>query len=119
MAREENGFGTIKSFYFPHMREHDPQGLAVDESQLAKGELGIGSLKSRKKVMRNIAAMSGRLAALTTVSNRAKYIEPPLRKIESVSTQLKLASSEHKTLKPTPDFSIATSTKLGQEQKQY
>ncbi|MDO4642215.1 MAG: hypothetical protein Q4A74_00060 [Cardiobacteriaceae bacterium] len=104
---EENGFGTIKEFYFPHMREHDPQGLAnlFDESQLAKGELGIGSLKSRKKgdeeYSRDVWKVLG---TYFDGINRAKYIEPSLRKIESVSTQLKLASAEHKNFEAYAGF---------------
>lgn len=104
---EENGFGTIKEFYFPHMREHDPQGLAnlFDESQLAKGELGIGSLKSRKKgdeeYSRDVWKVLG---TYFDGINRAKYIEPALRKIENVSTQLKLASSEHKNFEAYAGF---------------
>lgn len=104
---EENGFGTIKEFYFPHMREHDPKGLAnlFDESQLAKGELGIGSLKSRKKgdeeYSRDVWKVLG---TYFDGINRAKYIEPALRKIENVSTQLKLASSEHKNFEAYAGF---------------
>ena len=104
---EENGFGTIKEFYFPHMRENDPKGLAnlFDENQLAKGELGIGSLKSRKKgdeeYSRDVWKVLG---TYFDGINRAKYIEPPLRKIESVSTQLKLASSEHKNFEAYAGF---------------
>jgi hypothetical protein len=104
---EENGFGTVKEFYFPHMRENDPKGLAnlFDENQLAKGELGIGSLKSRKKgdeeYSRDVWKVLG---TYFDGINRAKYIEPPLRKIESVSTQLKLASAEHKNFEAYAGF---------------
>lgn len=104
---EENGFGTVKEFYFPHMRENDPKGLAnlFDESQIAKGDLGIGSLKSRKKgdeeYSRDVWKVLG---TYFDGINRAKYIEPPLRKIESVSTQLKLASAEHKNFEAYAGF---------------
>ena len=104
---EKNGFGTVEEFYFPHMRENDPKGLAnlFDENQLAKGELGIGSLKSRKKgdeeYSRDVWKVLG---TYFDGINRAKYIEPPLRKIESVSTQLKLASTEHKNFEAYAGF---------------
>lgn len=104
---KENGHGTIEDFYFPHMRENDPKGLAnlFDENQLAKGELGIGSLKSRKKgdeeYSRDVWKVLG---TYFDGINRAKYIEPPLRKIESVSTQLKLASTEHKNFEAYAGF---------------
>lgn len=96
---KENGYGTINDFYFPHMRENDPKGLAnlFDESQLAKGELGIGSLKSRKKGGEEYSKDVWKvLGDYFNGINQAKNIEPSLRKIESVSTQLKLASAEHK-----------------------
>ena len=104
---KENGYGTINDFYFPHMRENDPKGLAnlFDESQLAKGDLGIGSLKSRKKgdeeYSRDVWKVLG---TYFDGINRAKNIEPSLRKIESVSTQLKLASAEHKNFEAYAGF---------------
>lgn len=104
---KENGYGTINDFYFPHMRENDPKGLAnlFDENQLAKGELGIGSLKSRKKgdeeYSRDVWKVLG---TYFDGINRAKNIEPSLRKIESVSTQLKLASAEHKNFEAYAGF---------------
>lgn len=96
---KENGYGTINDFYFPHMKENDPKGLAnmFDESQLAKGELGIGSLKSRKKGGEEYSKdVWNVLSTYFDGINRAKNIEPALRKIENVSTQLKLAADEHK-----------------------
>ena len=104
---KENGYGTINDFYFPHMRENDPKGLAnlFDESQLAKGELGIGSLKSRKKGGEEYSKdVWNVLSTYFDGINRAKNIEPSLRKIESVSTQLKLASAEHKNFEAYAGF---------------
>ena len=104
---KENGYGTINDFYFPHMRENDPKGLAnlFDESQLAKGELGIGSLKSRKKGGEEYSKDVWKvLGDYFNGINQAKNIEPSLRKIESVSTQLKLASSEHKNFEAYAGF---------------
>lgn len=104
---KENGYGTVSEFYFPHMRDNDPKGLAnlFDENQLAKGELGIGSLKSRKKgdeeYSRDVWKVLG---TYFDGINRAKNIEPSLRKIESVSTQLKLASAEHKNFEAYAGF---------------
>ena len=104
---KENGYGTINDFYFPHMRENDPKGLAnlFDESQLAKGELGIGSLKSRKKGDEEYSKDVWKvLGDYFNGINQAKNIEPSLRKIESVSTQLKLASAEHKNFEAYAGF---------------
>lgn len=104
---KENGYGTINDFYFPHMRENDPKGLAnlFDESQLAKGELGIGSLKSRKKGGEEYSKDVWKvLGDYFNGINQAKNIEPSLRKIESVSTQLKLAAAEHKNFKAYAGF---------------
>lgn len=104
---KENGYGTINDFYFPHMRENDPNGLAnlFDESQLAKGELGIGSLKSRKKGDEEYSKDVWKvLGDYFNGINQAKNIEPSLRKIESVSTQLKLASAEHKNFEAYAGF---------------
>lgn len=104
---KENGYGTINDFYFPHMRENDPKGLAnlFDENQLAKGELGIGSLKSRKKGGEEYSKdVWNVLSTYFDGINRAKNIEPSLRKIESVSTQLKLASAEHKNFEAYAGF---------------
>lgn len=104
---KENGYGTINDFYFPHMRENDPKGLAnlFDESQLAKGELGIGSLKSRKKGGEEYSKDVWKvLGDYFNGINQAKNIEPSLRKIESVSTQLKLASAEHKNFEAYAGF---------------
>lgn len=104
---KENGYGTINDFYFPHMRENDPKGLAnlFDESQIAKGELGIGSLKSRKKGGEEYSKDVWKvLGDYFNGINQAKNIEPSLRKIESVSTQLKLASSEHKNFEAYASF---------------
>ena len=104
---KENGYGTVGEFYFPHMRDNDPKGLAnlFDEKQLAKGELGIGSLKSRKKGGEEYSKdVWNVLSTYFDGINRAKNIEPSLRKIESVSTQLKLASSEHKNFEAYAGF---------------
>lgn len=104
---KENGYGTINDFYFPHMRENDSRGLAnlFDESQLAKGELGIGSLKSRKKGGEEYSKDVWKvLGDYFNGINQAKNIEPSLRKIESVSTQLKLASAEHKNFEAYAGF---------------
>lgn len=104
---KENGYGTVSEFYFPHMRDNDPKGLAnlFDENQLAKGELGIGSLKSRKKGGEEYSKdVWNVLSTYFDGINRAKNIEPSLRKIESVSTQLKLASSEHKNFEAYAGF---------------
>lgn len=104
---KENGYGAINDFYFPHMRENDPKGLAnlFDENQLAKGELGIGSLKSRKKGGEEYSKDVWKvLGDYFNGINQAKNIEPSLRKIESVSTQLKLASSEHKNFEAYAGF---------------
>lgn len=104
---KENGYGTIDDFYFPHMRENDPKGLAnlFDENQLAKGELGIGSLKSRKKGGEEYSKDVWKvLGDYFNGINQAKNIEPSLRKIESVSTQLKLASAEHKNFEAYAGF---------------
>lgn len=104
---KENGYGTVSEFYFPHMRDNDPKGLAnlFDESQLAKGELGIGSLKSRKKGGEEYSKdVWNVLSTYFDGINRAKNIEPSLRKIESVSAQLKLASSEHKNFEAYAGF---------------
>nr|DAF21505.1 MAG TPA: MAEBL protein [Caudoviricetes sp.] len=104
---KENGYGTVSEFYFPHMRENDPKGLAnlFDENQLAKGELGIGSLKSRKKGGEEYSKdVWNVLSTYFDGINRAKNIEPSLRKIESVSTQLKLASAEHKNFEAYAGF---------------
>lgn len=104
---KENGYGTINDFYFPHMRENDPKGLAnlFDENQLAKGELGIGSLKSRKKGDEEYSKDVWKvLGDYFNGINQAKNIEPSLRKIESVSTQLKLASAEHKNFEAYAGF---------------
>lgn len=104
---KENGYGTINDFYFPHMRENDPKGLAnlFDESQLAKGELGIGSLKSRKKGGEEYSKDVWKvLGDYFNGINQAKNIEPSLRKIESVSTQLKLASAENKNFEAYAGF---------------
>lgn len=104
---KENGYGTINDFYFPHMRENDPKGLAnlFDENQLAKGELGIGSLKSRKKGGEEYSKDVWKvLGDYFNGINQAKNIEPSLRKIESVSTQLKLASAEHKNFEAYAGF---------------
>lgn len=104
---KENGYGTISDFYFPHMRENDPKGLAnlFDENQLAKGELGIGSLKSRKKGGEEYSKDVWKvLGDYFNGINQAKNIEPSLRKIESVSTQLKLASAEHKNFEAYAGF---------------
>lgn len=104
---KENGYGTVNEFYFPHMRENDPKGLAnlFDESQLAKGELGIGSLKSRKKGDEEYSKDVWKvLGDYFNGINQAKNIEPSLRKIESVSTQLKLASAEHKNFEAYAGF---------------
>ena len=104
---KENGYGTVSEFYFPHMRDNDPKGLAnlFDESQLAKGELGIGSLKSRKKGGEEYSKdVWNVLSTYFDGINRAKNIEPSLRKIESVSTQLKLASAEHKNFEAYAGF---------------
>jgi len=104
---KESGYGTINDFYFPHMRENDPKGLAnlFDESQLAKGELGIGSLKSRKKGGEEYSKDVWKvLGDYFNGINQAKNIEPSLRKIESVSTQLKLASAEHKNFETYAGF---------------
>lgn len=104
---KENGYGTVNDFYFPHMRENDPKGLAnlFDESQLAKGELGIGSLKSRKKGNEEYSKDVWKvLGDYFNGINQAKNIEPSLRKIESVSTQLKLASAEHKNFEAYAGF---------------
>jgi len=104
---KENGYGTINDFYFPHMRENDPKGLAnlFDESQLAKGELGIGSLKSRKKGDEEYSKDVWKvLGDYFNGINQAKNIEPSLRKIESVSTQLKLAADEHKNFEAYAGF---------------
>lgn len=104
---KENGYGTVNEFYFPHMRDNDPKGLAnlFDENQLAKGELGIGSLKSRKKGGEEYSKdVWNVLSTYFDGINRAKNIEPALRKIESVSTQLKLASSEHKNFEAYAGF---------------
>ena len=104
---KENGYGTINDFYFPHMRDNDPKGLAnlFDESQLAKGELGVGSLKSRKKGGEEYSKDVWKvLSTYFDGINRAKNIEPSLRKIESVSTQLKLASAEHKNFEAYAGF---------------
>lgn len=104
---KENGYGTINDFYFPHMRENDPKGLAnlFDESQLAKGELGIGSLKSRKKGGEEYSKDVWKvLGDYFNGINQAKNIEPSLRKIESVSTQLKLAADEHKNFEAYAGF---------------
>ena len=104
---KENGYGTINDFYFPHMRENDPKGLAnlFDESQLAKGELGVGSLKSRKKGGEEYSKDVWKvLGDYFNGINQAKNIEPSLRKIESVSTQLKLASAEHKNFEAYAGF---------------
>lgn len=104
---KENGYGTINDFYFPHMRDNDPKGLAnlFDESQLAKGELGIGSLKSRKKGGEEYSKDVWKvLGDYFNGINQAKNIEPSLRKIESVSTQLKLASAEHKNFEAYAGF---------------
>lgn len=104
---KENGYGTINDFYFPHMRDNDPKGLAnlFDENQLAKGELGIGSLKSRKKGGEEYSKDVWKvLGDYFNGINQAKNIEPSLRKIESVSTQLKLASAEHKNFETYAGF---------------
>lgn len=104
---KENGYGTVSEFYFPHMRDNDPKGLAnlFDENQLAKGELGIGSLKSRKKGGEGYSKdVWNVLSTYFDGINRAKNIEPSLRKIESVSTQLKLASAEHKNFEAYAGF---------------
>lgn len=104
---KENGYGTVSEFYFPHMRDNDPKGLAnlFDENQLAKGELGIGSLKSRKKGGEEYSKdVWNVLSTYFDGINRAKNIEPSLRKIESVSTQLKLASAEHKNFEAYAGF---------------
>ena len=104
---KENGYGTINDFYFPHMRENDPKGLAnlFDENQLAKGEIGIGSLKSRKKGGEEYSKDVWKvLGDYFNGINQAKNIEPSLRKIESVSTQLKLASAEHKNFEAYAGF---------------
>lgn len=104
---KENGYGTINDFYFPHMRENDPKGLAnlFDENQLAKGELGIGSLKSRKKGGEEYSKDVWKvLGDYFNGINQAKNIEPSLRKIESVSAQLKLASAEHKNFEAYAGF---------------
>lgn len=104
---KENGYGTISDFYFPHMRENNPKGLAnlFDENQLAKGELGIGSLKSRKKGGEEYSKdVWSVLSTYFDGINRTKNIEPSLRKIESVSTQLKLASAEHKNFEAYAGF---------------
>lgn len=104
---KENGYGTINDFYFPHMRENAPKDLAnlFDESQLAKGELGIGSLKSRKKGGEEYSKDVWKvLGDYFNGINQAKNIEPSLRKIESVSTQLKLASAEHKNFEAYAGF---------------
>lgn len=104
---KENGYGTINDFYFPRMRENDPKGLAnlFDENQLAKGELGIGSLKSRKKGGEEYSKDVWKvLGDYFNGINQAKNIEPSLRKIESVSTQLKLASAEHKNFEAYAGF---------------
>lgn len=104
---KENGYGTVSEFYFPHMRDNDPKGLAnlFDESQLAKGELGIGSLKSRKKGGEEYSKDVWKvLGDYFNGINQAKNIEPSLRKIESVSTQLKLASAEHKNFEAYAGF---------------
>ena len=104
---KENGYGTINDFYFPHMKENDPKGLAnmFDENQLAKGELGIGSLKSRKKGGEEYSKdVWNVLSTYFDGINRAKNIEPSLRKIESVSTQLKLAADEHKNFEAYAGF---------------
>lgn len=104
---KENGYGTINDFYFPHMRENNPKGLAnlFDENQLARGELGIGSLKSRKKGSEEYSKDVWKvLGDYFNGINQAKNIEPSLRKIESVSTQLKLASAEHKNFEAYAGF---------------
>lgn len=104
---KESGYGTVNEFYFPHMRDNDPKGLAnlFDENQLAKGELGIGSLKSRKKGGEEYSKdVWNVLSTYFDGINRAKNIEPSLRKIESVSTQLKLASAEHKNFEAYAGF---------------
>lgn len=104
---KENGYGTVSEFYFPHMRDNNPKGLAnlFDENQLAKGELGIGSLKSRKKGGEEYSKdVWNVLSTYFDGINRAKNIEPSLRKIESVSTQLKLASAEHKNFEAYAGF---------------
>lgn len=104
---KENGYGTVSEFYFPHMRDNDPKGLAnlFDENQLAKGELGIGSLKSRKKGGEEYSKDVWKvLGDYFNGINQAKNIEPSLRKIESVSTQLKLASAEHKNFEAYAGF---------------
>lgn len=104
---KENGYGTVNEFYFPHMRDNDPKGLAnlFDENQLAKGELGIGSLKSRKKGGEEYSKDVWKvLGDYFNGINQAKNIEPSLRKIESVSTQLKLASAEHKNFEAYAGF---------------
>nr|DAY11255.1 MAG TPA: hypothetical protein [Caudoviricetes sp.] len=104
---KENGYGTVSEFYFPHMRDNDPKGLAnlFDENQLARGELGIGSLKSRKKGGEEYSKdVWNVLSTYFDGINRAKNIEPSLRKIESVSTQLKLASAEHKNFEAYAGF---------------
>ena len=104
---KENGYGTVSEFYFPHMRDNDPKGLAnlFDENQLAKGELGIGSLKSRKQGGEEYSKdVWNVLSTYFDGINRAKNIEPSLRKIESVSTQLKLASAEHKNFEAYAGF---------------
>lgn len=104
---KENGYGTVSEFYFPHMRDNDPKGLAnlFDENQLAKGELGIGSLKSRKKGGEEYSKdVWNVLSTYFDGINRAKNIEPSLRKIESVSTQLKLAADEHKNFEAYAGF---------------
>ena len=104
---KENGYGTVNEFYFPHMRDNDPKGLSnlFDENQLAKGELGIGSLKSRKKGGEEYSKdVWNVLSTYFDGINRAKNIEPSLRKIESVSTQLKLASAEHKNFEAYAGF---------------
>lgn len=104
---KENGYGTVSEFYFPHMRDNDPKGLAnlFDENQLAKGELGIGSLKSRKKGGEEYSKdVWNVLSTYFDGINRAKNIEPSLRKIENVSTQLKLAADEHKNFEAYAGF---------------
>ena len=104
---KENGYGTVNEFYFPHMRDNDPKGLSnlFDENQLAKGELGIGSLKSRKKGGEDYSKdVWNVLSTYFDGINRAKNIEPSLRKIESVSTHLKLASAEHKNFEAYAGF---------------
>lgn len=96
---EDAGYKTIKDFYFPHIRENNPELFTKLFGEVkATGDVNFGNLKSRtsdggdySKDILNV------LASYANGLNRKLSLEPALKPLEEVSTQLKLSQAESET----------------------